>query len=105
MTETERKLWWCLRDWRFKGRKFRRQNRAGPFSLDFTCREACLALEFDGGQHAEDQQQLHDEKGSAFLSGQKIKVLRFWNRDVLLNPEGVLEAILTAIEEPNGRAS
>ncbi|MCC6130642.1 MAG: DUF559 domain-containing protein [Acidobacteria bacterium] len=48
MTETERKLWWCLRDRRCKGRKFRRQNRAGPVSLDFTCREACLALEFGG---------------------------------------------------------
>ncbi|MCK6686066.1 MAG: DUF559 domain-containing protein [Thermoanaerobaculia bacterium] len=104
-TEAERKLWWCLRDRTFKGRKFRRQHPVGPYFLDFYCPEARLAIELDGGQHAEDEQRLHDEKRSSFLSEQKIKVLRFWNRDVLLNPGGVLEAILNAIEELDGQSS
>ena len=52
-TDAEERLWFHLRDRRLLGWKFRRQKRIGPWYVGFTCREARLVVELDGGQHAE----------------------------------------------------
>jgi very-short-patch-repair endonuclease len=55
-----------------------------------------LIIEVDGGQHAENERDVHRD---AFLAGEGYRVLRFWNNDVLTNREGVLMTILEALEQ------
>jgi very-short-patch-repair endonuclease len=76
--------------------KFRRQHPIGGFILDFFCEEAGLAIELDGGGHAEAGQSGSDAQRTERLTQQGIRVLRFWNTDVLLNVDGVLRRILDA---------
>lgn len=64
----------------------------GLYVADFVCLERRVIVELDGGQHAE--QADYDERRSAWLNEQGFKVLRFWNNEVMENPEGVLETIM-----------
>jgi len=88
-TDAERKLWGMLRSRRVIGLKFLRQYSVGPYILDFYCPERRLAIEVDGGQHADLYGQQHDAYRDRYLSELKIRVIRFWNNDVLQNTEGV----------------
>ncbi len=92
-TDAERKLWHHLRDRRLDGWKFRRQHPAGPYVLDLYCADANLMIEIDGGQHDDDEHRIHDEKRTAYLVSQGLKLMRFWNNEVMENTMGVLEAI------------
>src|SRR3954447_2620096 len=96
-TDAERLLWAHLRNRRLEGWKFCRQKPFGPFVLDFFCHEARLAVELDGGQHAESATSEADALRTAWLAGQNISVIRFWNRDVLLRLRAVLETIYAAV--------
>jgi len=96
-TDAEQLLWSLLRDRRLAGFKFRRQHPVEPYVVDFYCHEARLAVELDGGQHNEPDERAKDAKRTAFLEGQGIRVLRFWNNEVFRNTEGVLEAIYDAL--------
>jgi hypothetical protein len=53
-----------------------------------------LAIEVDGGQHAESKRDLARTR---IIEGEGYRVLRFWNNDVLVNIDGVLEVIQNAI--------
>src|SRR5215471_10616144 len=88
-----------LRSRQIDGAKFVRQERIGPYVVDFVCRERRLIIEVDGGQHATDPR---DAARDIWLSDRGYRVLRFWNNDVLANTEGVLEAIATALSEIAG---
>ncbi|KKU73646.1 MAG: hypothetical protein UX98_C0005G0022 [Parcubacteria group bacterium GW2011_GWA2_47_26] len=88
-TDAERRLWGQLRNKKLEGLKFFRQYSVGPYILDFYCPAQKLAIEIDGGQHAEAVQQQSDEHRSKYLAMQEIRVLRFWNNEVLQNLEGV----------------
>ncbi len=46
-------MWNALRDRRFRGIKFRRQHVLHPFIVDFYAPSLKLAVEVDGGYHAE----------------------------------------------------
>ena len=96
-TDAERRLWIALRARRLGPFKFRRQQAVGPFIVDFICIERRLVVELDGGQHATAID--YDEARKRYLESRGYLVLRFWNNDVLGNTEGVLTAILTALEE------
>src|SRR5436190_5254257 len=98
-TDAEGLLWQMLRDRRFGGFKFRRQAQIPPYVLDFHRNQARLAVELDGGQHAETAQAFADEARSAFLAGRGIRVLRFWNDEVLRDPEGITERLWAALQE------
>jgi very-short-patch-repair endonuclease len=95
-TDAEAKLWSRLRNRQIDGWKFRRQVPFGGYVLDFYCAEAKLAIEVDGGQHAEERKP-HDEARTEFIRNEGVQVLRFWNNDVLTNCEGVLEHIYLAL--------
>jgi very-short-patch-repair endonuclease len=97
-TDAENLLWMLLRDRRFCGLKFRRQHPIGGYILDFYCHEYKLAVELDGGGHAEEEQVTYDNERTKELEGAGIKVLRFWNDDVLRNTEVVLEALHGALD-------
>ncbi len=89
MTDAERILWKALRDRQVEGLKFKRQYPKGPYVLDFFCEQLLLAIEVDGGQHAAEK----DARRTLWLADQGIRILRFWNIDVLTNLSGVLETI------------
>ena len=92
-TDAENLLWHLLRRNQILNFGFRRQHPLGAYILDFYCHQAKLAIELDGGQHAENAAHQYDEKRSAWLQAQGITVLRFWNNEVLTNTEGVLQTI------------
>ena len=100
-TDAETLLWSLLRDRQIADAKFRRQHPVdcadvGRFVLDFYCSELKLAVELDGGQHAE--QAAYDEKRSRVLAQHGIRVLRFWNNEVLDQTEAVMEFIWQALQ-------
>ena len=98
-TDAEHLIWRILRGRRFGGFKLRRQQPFGGYILDFYCHEALLAIELDGGGHAEVQQIEYDHVRTEVLAGAGITVLRFWNHDVLQHTESVLEAIWSALNQ------
>ena len=96
-TDAERRLWRVIRDRQIAGAKFRRQMPIGPYIVDFACPISRLAVELDGGQHAEANSR--DAVRTPYLGTQGYRVLRFWNNDVLENIEGVFDTIVAALRE------
>ena len=94
MTDAERKLWFVLRDRRFARSKFRRQVPIGPFVADFVCFDARLVLEIDGGQHAGSTRDINRDR---WFAANGFRLLRFWNNDVLSNPDGVMTTVAAAL--------
>jgi len=94
-TEAEKALWMRLRNKQLEGVKFRRQQPIGPYITDFTSFERKLVIEVDGGQHNEGKER--DEERMKWLMERGYRLLRFWNNDVLMNLEGVLERIREAL--------
>jgi len=95
-TDAERKLWQHLRGRQLFDFKFRRQYPIAGYIADFACVEAQLVIELDGGQHLEQVQ--YDAERSRKLAINGYKVLRFWNDDVLLRTELVLEQICRELQ-------
>ena len=95
-TKAEAHLWASLRDRRLGGWRWKRQVPQGPYIVDFYCAEAMLVVEVDGGQHADAVP--YDERRTTFLASKGLRVLRFWNREVLTNRDGVCLTILNACE-------
>jgi very-short-patch-repair endonuclease len=97
-TEAEAKLWAQLRARRFAGIKFRRQHAIGRYVVDFCAPAPKLVIELDGNQHLGKQAQDATRSDSLVLQG--YRVLRFWNKDVLNDIEGVMQAIQEALTAP-----
>jgi very-short-patch-repair endonuclease len=95
MTPAEKRLWMVLRNHAI-GYHFRRQHPCGSYILDFVCLEKKLVVEADGSQHAESES---DAIRDAWLNQQGFRVLRFWNHEILQNPDGVYRAVLAALGE------
>jgi very-short-patch-repair endonuclease len=93
LTPAEARLWSYLQHSQLQGRKFRRQHSVGPFTLDFYCPAEKLAVELDGAAHDSDDGAARDEARTAYLVELGIRVVRFENRDVMENLEGVLTEI------------
>ncbi|WP_317134075.1 methionine--tRNA ligase [Methylococcus mesophilus] len=98
-TDAEALMWNLLRDRRIANAKFRRQHPLTlgdrRYILDFFCPEAALCIEIDGSQHAE---QVHyDTERTRTLAAHGIRVLRFWNNEVLTQTESVAEAVWLAL--------
>jgi very-short-patch-repair endonuclease len=83
-----------------EGVKFRFQAPAGPYVADFLCVEAKLIVELDGGQHGVQVEK--DAARTRALEAAGYSVIRFWNNDVLVNTEGVLETIRLAVLNVRG---
>ena len=98
-TPAENLLWSKLRSRELSGYKFRRQHPVGHYILDFYCREAHLAIEVDGGQHTEPGNLKKDQLRTAYLREKGIRVIRFWNNDVLNHLDDVVSEIYATLEE------
>ena len=87
-------MWRMLRSRQFDGLKFRRQVPIGDYIVDFVCLNPRVIVECDGGQHADSR---YDDVRDAWLKAQSFRVLRFWNTDILQEPDGVAEVLLAAL--------
>jgi len=92
-TPAERLLWSRLRSRQLSGYKFRRQHIIDSYILDFYCCQAHLAIEVDGGQHADAEKLKLDDARTAHLETRGIRVIRFWNDEVLNDLDHVLTEI------------
>src|SRR5215470_7709249 len=101
-TDAERILWFRLRDRRLAGWKFKRQVPIDQFVADFLCADGKVIVEVDGGQH--DKGRERDADRTAALEAMGYLVLRFWNNDVMRNTDGVLETILSTLNQPRSEA-
>ena len=90
-TIAEDRLWYYIRAHRFMGMKFKRQIPFGSYIVDFYCHAYKLVIEVDGGQHQDNVD--YDRRRDSWLKEQGFMVLRFWNNDVILRTESVLESI------------
>ena len=97
-TDAERALWALLRSRNLDGYKFRRQHPVAPYILDFYCAEAHLAVEVDGSQHYTAEGRAADAERTGYLEACGFRLLRVTNLDVRTNADGVLGAILRALE-------
>ena len=97
MTPHERKLWYLfLRKYPVKVYK---QRIVGKYIVDFYCASARLVIELDGSQHYESQTMAYDSERSAFLTELGLEVLRFSNRDVDRDFQGVCAQIDITIQK------
>jgi very-short-patch-repair endonuclease len=94
-TPAEAKLWAYLRAHRTEGVGFRRQHAIGPYIADFCAPSKRVVIEVDGSQHLDQEE--YDSERTAYLESRGYRVLRFWNRDVMNNIEGVLGVILESL--------
>jgi very-short-patch-repair endonuclease/type I restriction-modification system DNA methylase subunit len=93
LTPAEASLWSLLQNKQLDGRKFRRQHSVANYILDFYCPAEQLAVELDGEIHNLALQAEYDRERDLFLQHTGIKVLRFENRLIFENPDGVLQTI------------
>jgi very-short-patch-repair endonuclease len=93
LTIAEARLWNHLKDRSLGGRKFRRQHSVGSYILDFYCPGERLAVELDGAAHDHEAAQDRDAIRTRFLQSAGIRLVRFENREVIENLEGVLAVI------------
>jgi very-short-patch-repair endonuclease len=96
MTDAELRLWTRLRAKQIGSHRFRRQVPIGPYIVDFACLKARLVIEVDGSQHAHALEQ--DLRRATWLASRGYRVLRFWDNDVLIRTDEVLEAIYRALQ-------
>ena len=97
-TDAERQLWRALKAKRLAGTKFRRQHSVGPYVIDFYCPAARLGVEADGGQHFTPEGKAHDARRDGYLARCGVMMLRFTDREILLEKEQVVETIWRAVQ-------
>jgi very-short-patch-repair endonuclease len=91
----ERKLWYeFLRDHPVK---FTRQKPLGHYIADFYCSSSRLVIEVDGDSHFTDSAPLYDERRTAALLAEGVRLLRVTNLEVMEQFEGVCQKIQDAL--------
>jgi very-short-patch-repair endonuclease len=99
LTPAEALLWTNLKESKLDGKKFRRQHGIGPYIADFCCPECRVIVELDGARHTGVLEVERDDRRTLFLEKFGIQVIRFENRQVFENLEGVLEAIRAVLKK------
>ncbi len=99
MTDAEQHLWQWIRNKQICGVQFYRQKSLLSFIVDFYCPKARLVIELDGSQHFELDHQAKDHVRDAQLAAIGLRVLRFDDRQVLLESDAVLAVIYGVVVE------
>lgn len=92
-TLSEILLWQRLRAKQVKGLQFMRQKPIGRYILDFYCSKYKLVIEIDGNSHSSEQARKKDIIRQKYLENLGLTVLRFDDRDVKQDLDGVVRAI------------
>jgi len=87
MTDAEKHLWSKIRRKQL-GFKFHRQSSIGPYIVDFYCPKQQMIIELDGQHHKKTKD--YDQYRSDFFKALNIRVIRFWNSDVLNSTDEVV---------------
>ena len=96
--------------------RFQRQKAIDNFIADFYCHRAKLIIEIDGSQHYSEEGRQKDDFRTEILENYDLKVIRFTNRQINTNFQGVCEYIDAAVKaslrevppvrgKPEGRGS
>ena len=80
-----------------KGNPFYRQKIVGNYIVDVYCPKANLVIELDDGQHYSEMGQAKDRARDDFLKDFGIKVLRFSDREIFENMDGVMQEIWSCL--------
>jgi very-short-patch-repair endonuclease len=97
LTPEEAVLWTQLKSHKLNGSKWRKQHPIEPYILDFYCASAKLCIELDGQSHYTFHGSREDDIRTQFLNSKGIRVIRFENRLIWDNLQGVLDIIKTEL--------
>jgi very-short-patch-repair endonuclease len=90
-TKQENHLWFdYLKKHSFQ---FYRQRIIGEYIVDFYCPHTNLVIEIDGSQHYEKVAIEYDKRRTAYFENLGLIVLRFTNKDIDSNFDGVCQVI------------
>ena len=99
-TAAEATLWLSLKGRQVEGMRWRRQFGVGPYILDFYCPQLHLCIELDGAPHYTIQGAENDlQREEGLLQEHGIRTIRFENKDIFINHEGVIEYIREVTRE------
>ncbi|MGV8075502.1 MAG: endonuclease domain-containing protein [Syntrophobacteraceae bacterium] len=96
-TLSEVLLWNQLKGSQVRGSQFLRQKPIDNYILDFFCYDLMLAIEIDGQSH--DNKVEEDAIRQQRLESFGIVILRFLDIEVKRNMEGVIQSIVSSIEQ------
>ena len=82
MTDSEKALWFYLRQKKIQQLRFYRQYGIGDYIVDFYCPKINLVIEVDGDTHYTEKGIQHDEQRTLFLNSVGIEIIRFTNHEV-----------------------
>ncbi|MCL2195824.1 MAG: DUF559 domain-containing protein [Oscillospiraceae bacterium] len=97
MTAQERRLWYTFLAQQRP--RFQRQKVISGFIVDFYCHAARLVIEVDGAQHRQESAIGYDAERTQILESFDLLVLRFTNREVDLNFQGVCQTIHETVQK------
>ncbi|MCC5912829.1 MAG: endonuclease domain-containing protein [Balneolaceae bacterium] len=98
-TRSEIILWGYLKRRQMHGFDFHRQRPVDQFIVDFLCSELWLVIELDGYTHLLSENSERDLIRENRLRELGLRVIRFWDNEVLEDIDSVLGAIEYVIEE------
>ena len=93
-------LWQAIRNRKANGQKFKRQFSIDKYVVDFYCPELRLVIEIDGGYHVKESVKEYDFERQRFIESLGINLLRFSDKEILNNLEGVLNKIKALTSSP-----
>lgn len=99
LTDAEQMLWQHLRRKQIHGIQFYRQKPLLAYIVDFYCPAAKLVIELDGSQHLEPAHLAKDQARDVALANLGLQILRFDNRQILLETAAVLAVIHDVVRE------
>jgi very-short-patch-repair endonuclease len=105
MPRAEVILWSKIRGKGLGGYKFRRQHSVGKFVMDFYCPKLKLAIEVDGDSHFIEGAKERDRERQTIMEAVGITFLRFNNREIYENINGVLNKIMECMKTKNSLTS
>lgn len=105
-TPAEKRFWSALRKMPFYAEvAFNRQKPLGSYIADFYCHRFRLVVEIDGDSHGGSKNIPYDLKRTAYFESAGLKVLRFGNREVKDNIEGVMAKVGETLREQGEKFS
>jgi very-short-patch-repair endonuclease len=93
LTDAEQRLWSRLRRKQILGIQFYRQKPLGNYIVDFYAPSVQLVVKVDGFHHFDGIQAKHDKQRNEYLERLRFKVLRFDDRQVLMQTDAGVEEI------------
>lgn len=99
LTSAEKLFWSKVANHEFQNFKFRKQHGIGSYIVDFYCPARKLIIEIDGDTHAIDKAIEQDRVRTDYLRSLGYNMIRYNNRDVLANIDGVFEDLTNKLNK------